>query len=131
MKSSWKINIVDDDNRNQTPCDSSPVFPSRHPLESYPNIILGRCAALESHQGTTSSHPCRVSKKSQSYLLESYYATQRTGLRSPSPFFDLRKLKRKEKKERKKEEKSHRYPSALNQRQPVAILQKIIGGEET
>lgn len=129
MKSSWKINIVDDDNRNQTSCDSSPVFPSRHPLESYPN--LGRCAALESHQGTTSSHPCRVSKKSQSYLLESYYATQRTGLRSPSPFFDLRKLKRKEKKERKKEEKSHRYPSALNQRQPVAILQKIIGGEET
>lgn len=70
-------------------------------------------------------------EKSQSYLLESYYATQRTGLRSLSPFFDLRKLKRKEKKERKKEEKSHRYPSALNQRQPVAILQKIIGGEET
>lgn len=102
MKSSWKINIVDDDNRNQTSCDSSPVFPSRHPLESYPNLILGRCAALESHQGTTSSHPCRVSKKSQSYLLESYYATQRTGLRSPSPFFEETKEKRKKRKEKRR-----------------------------
>lgn len=129
MKSSWKINIVDDDNRNQTSCDSSPVFPSRHPLESYPNLILGRCAALESHQGTTSSHPCRVSKNLNRTYSNRITRRSERGCDPPPPF--SRKLKRKEKKERKKEEKSHRYPSALNQRQPVAILQKIIGGEET
>lgn len=51
------------------------------------------------------------------------------GVAIPVPLF--RPEETKEKRKKRKEEKSHRYPSALNQRQPVAILQKIIGGEET
>lgn len=98
MKSSWKINVVDDDNRNQTSCDSSPVFPSRHPLESYPNLILGRCAALESHQGTTSSHPYRVSKN-----LNRTYSNRITRRSDPPPLF--RPEETKEKRKKRKEER--------------------------
>lgn len=96
MKSSCKINNIDDDNHNQTAYNSSPVFPSRHPLESYPNL-LRRCAALASRKNLLSSVP-RLEK---SYLLESYYATKGVAIRVFSPPFS-RKIEKKRKEERRK-----------------------------